>query len=74
MRRVSSSSKWSAAQPVGQRRSLHELQDERVDAVRFVQSVDDGDVRVIERPEHARFALAAGQGARRRLPALREAP
>ena len=41
---------------VGQRLPRHQLHDERLDAVAFLQPVDLRDVRMIERRQQARFA------------------
>ena len=46
---------------VGQRLALDEFQHERATPSDFFDSVDRGDVRVIQRREHARFALEPRQ-------------
>jgi hypothetical protein len=45
--------------PIGERWTLDELQDERRDAVRVFEAVDAADVRVIQCRERLRFALKA---------------
>ena len=50
----------SSTQAIGQRRSLDQFEDQRRDAVRFFETVDRADVRVIERGEEPRFAREAG--------------
>ena len=42
---------------VGERRPFDQFEDQRLDAVRFLESVDRRDVRMIERREDLRFAL-----------------
>src|SRR5262245_39405790 len=46
-----------AAQPIGQRLAVDELQHERWHAAGLFEPVDGADVRMIERREHARFAV-----------------
>ena len=46
---------------VGQRRALDELHHEGADAVRLLEAVDGGDVRVIERGQDLGFALEPGE-------------
>ena len=43
----------------GQRLSFHELQNERLEAIRFLESINRCDVRVVQRGEDVRFALEA---------------
>ena len=50
----------AAFEPIGQRRSFDQLEDQCGDAVGFFQPVDRADVRVIERRERPRFAREAG--------------
>jgi hypothetical protein len=50
-----------ASDVLGQRLPVNELHDQRRDAVRFLQSVDLGDVRVIQGSEDFRFALKASK-------------
>ena len=47
-------------QPVGERRSLDQFQNQRLDTAAVFESVDAGDVRVAERCERAGFTLEAG--------------
>jgi len=49
----------AALQALGQVFSLDELQNQEHLAVRFVEAVDRGDVRVIEGGQHLRFPLEA---------------
>ena len=58
---TSSSGIGRAASAIGQRRALDELQHERADAVGFLEAVDRGDVRMIQRGEHLRFPPEARQ-------------
>jgi hypothetical protein len=51
--------KRSTVEPIGQRRSLDQLEDQGSDAVRFFQAVDGADVRVIECGERPRFTREA---------------
>jgi hypothetical protein len=51
----------AAADPLGQRRSLDELQHQRPDAVRLDDAVDRRDVRVVQRGERPRLPLEAGE-------------
>ena len=46
-------------QPIGERGPFDQLQDQRLDAVRFFETVDRADVRMIERCENVGFALEA---------------
>ena len=43
--------------PIRQRRALDELHHQPADSVGLLQSVDGGDVRVVQRCEQERFAL-----------------
>ena len=45
--------------PIGQRRPFDEFQDERRDAVAFLEPVDAADVGMIERRQRLRFTLKA---------------
>src|SRR5437667_1745782 len=45
---------------LGERFTFHEFQHEKARAVRFLKIVDGGDIRMIERGEHFRFTLEAG--------------
>ena len=46
---------------IGEGRSLYELQDECLGAVDVLQPVDRCNVRMVERCEHLRFPLEAGE-------------
>src|SRR4029453_1112159 len=48
---------WPAAQPIGQRLAVDELQHECWRAARILETIDGADTRMVERGEHARFAL-----------------
>ena len=48
-----------ARQPRGQRFALEELHDQEGDAVLFAEVVQDADVRVVQRPDDAGFAIEA---------------
>ena len=63
---ASASGMWSLRDPLGQRRSLHQLHDERMDAGRVFESVDVRDVRMVERRQHLRFAAGSARAARDR--------
>ena len=61
-------------EPIGQRRTFDELEDERFDALVALDAIERGDVGVIERREHLGLALEAsqpiaivGQGGRQHL-------
>ena len=58
---ASASGSGPARDAVGQRLALDQFQHQRADAVRLFEAVDRADVRMIERREHARFALEARQ-------------
>ena len=47
--------------PIRESRSLHQLQDERVHALRVFQPVNGADIRMIERREDLSFTLEAGE-------------
>jgi hypothetical protein len=49
----------SGRDPLAERRPLHELQDQRLDALQLLQPVDGSDVRVVETGQDLRFALEA---------------
>jgi hypothetical protein len=51
----------SASDAIRQRLSVDELEHEGSDAAAFFEPVDRGDVRMLERGEHARLALEAGE-------------
>ena len=51
----------ASADPLRQRRTLHQLQDERSQLARFLQAVDDTDVGMIERRQQLRFPLKPAQ-------------
>jgi len=50
--------------PLGQRLALDELEHQSAHAVAFFDPVDGGDVRMVQRGDHTRLALEAGQPAR----------
>jgi hypothetical protein len=50
--------------PLGQRRSVHHLEDERSVAVERFHPIDRGDIRMIEGGEHLRFAFEPGEAVR----------
>ncbi len=52
---------WPLGDALGQRRPLHQLHDQAAYAVRFFQSVDGGDVGMVERSQHPRLALEPRQ-------------
>ena len=58
---ASSSGIAPARDPLRQVVALDQFHHERVDAVGILEPVDRGDVRMIERGEHPRFAFEAGQ-------------
>ena len=47
----------AAGDAIRQGRPLDQLEDQRLHPVRFLEAVDGADVRMIERREHARFAV-----------------
>ena len=51
----------SKRDPIGQRRPFHEFHHQRVQAFVVFERVDAGDIRMIERGEHLRFANEASQ-------------
>ena len=53
-----------ARDSVGERRPIDQLQHQRAHAARLFEAVDRGDVRVIERGEHLRFAREPRQAVR----------
>ena len=61
---ASSTGTRSALQPLGEVFAFHELQRERENAVGFLEAVDGGDVRVIERREQLGLAPEAGHALR----------
>jgi hypothetical protein len=50
--------------PIGQRRAFHELQHQRAHAVRFFQTVDRADMRMIQRGKYLRFTFEASEAVR----------
>jgi len=54
----------AALQSLGQVFPFDQLENQERFVVRFVQAVDRGDVRVIERREHLRFTLEPGESLR----------
>ena len=46
---------------IRERRTLDEFEDQGSNAIDFFEAVDRADVRMIQRREHARFALEAGE-------------
>ena len=54
----------SVCNAIRERRPFHELEDQGPDAVSFFESVDRGDVRMIERREHACFPLESREAIR----------
>jgi len=54
---------WNGAviDSIGERGVVHQLQHERLDAIRFLEAVNSRDVRVVQRGEDLRFAFEAGQ-------------
>ena len=51
----------SSRDPLGQRRPVDQLHDQRMDAARVLEPVNVRDVGVVERREHLRFAMEARQ-------------
>ena len=49
----------SCDDPIGQRRAIDQLHDQRTRAIEFLEAVDLPDVRVIERGEQLRLATEA---------------
>ena len=49
-----------ACDPIGERRPLDELQHQRRDPLAFLEAVDGGDIRVIERRNRLRLTLEPG--------------
>jgi hypothetical protein len=47
--------------PLSERRTVHEVQDQRPGVSRFLDPIDRGDVRVIQRREEVGFACEASQ-------------
>jgi hypothetical protein len=47
--------------PIRESRSLHQLEDERVHALRVFQAVNGADIWMIERREDLSFTLEAGK-------------
>ena len=58
---ASSSGIGPCGDPLRERRPLDQLQHQRADAVRLFEAVDRRDVRMIQRREHLRLALEAGE-------------
>ena len=56
MGNASSSGMGAFRDPIRKRRAFDEFQDERVRAAGIFEAVDGGDVRMVERREHLRFA------------------
>jgi hypothetical protein len=54
----------TATEPVGERFPFHQFQHERVHAVGALDPVNRGDVWVIQRRQHARFAFEARHAVR----------
>ena len=51
----------SVFEPIGERRSVDELEHEGLHVVRLFEAVNRGDVRMVERREQLRFTLEAGE-------------
>ena len=49
---------------IGERRAVHELQHERLNAVRLLEAVDRRDVRMVERRKELRLSFEAGEAVR----------
>ena len=47
----------SLREAIRQCRTFHQLEHQRVHSVRFFQTIDAGNIRMIERGQHLRFAL-----------------
>ena len=47
----------SLRQPIGQRFAVHELEDQKLRSVGFFETVNAGNVRMIQRGQQLRFAL-----------------
>ncbi|MGD8377238.1 MAG: hypothetical protein PVF68_13975 [Acidobacteriota bacterium] len=58
--------KRALGEPLGEIRPLHQLQHQPTGAVRLLHAVDGADIGVVERGEHLRLALEAGQAFRAR--------
>ena len=52
---------WSVLQPLGERRALHQFEDERIYAVSLLDSINRCNVRMIQQGEQPRLPLKAGQ-------------
>jgi hypothetical protein len=61
-----------AREPLGQRLALDQLHDENVPAAGFLHAVERGNVRVIQRLEHLRFALEPRRAVGVERPRLRQ--
>ena len=64
----------TTAQPIEQRLSLDQLQDEKMDVVGRLKVVDPSNVRVVERREHLRLSLEPCESLRIRREVLRQHP
>src|SRR5262249_42213293 len=54
----------AALDPIGERRAFDELQHERVNPARVLETVNGRDIRVVERREDLRFAFEARESIR----------
>ena len=54
----------SSRNPIGQRRSFDEFEHEGAHAVALLESIDSPDVRIVQRGQHARFAVETSQAVR----------
>jgi hypothetical protein len=54
----------AAGEPLGERRSFHQFEHQRAAGVDRFHGVDRGDVRMVERGEHAGFAFEAREPVR----------
>ena len=61
MRSASRAASGAGREPLGERLARHQLQDEEARVAGFLEAVDRGDVRVVERREELRFAVEARQ-------------
>ncbi len=50
----------ASSEPLGERRSFNEFEDERQDPIRLFEAVNRRNVGVVERGEYPRFALKSG--------------
>ena len=49
----------AAGDPIGERCAVDQLEDQRLDAVRLLDTVDSGNVWMVQRGEHLSFAPEA---------------